>query len=103
MSHLLFVDDSFMFFRATREDSLAVKDILNMHEQQSGQSINFVKSGIYFSANGRLDKPEELKDILLVRNDLSSMKYSGLPSLIGRSKKAVFNFVKDQFCERQGL
>lgn len=37
-----------------------------------------------------------MKDLLGVYSDLSTGKYLGLPSLIGRSKKTVFNFLKDR-------
>lgn len=44
----------------------------------------------------RRDKQVELSEILGVHNDLSTGKYLGLPSLIGRSKKSVFKFLKDR-------
>lgn len=44
----------------------------------------------------RRDKQLEIKDILAVHNDLKDSKYLGLPSFIGRSKKAVFNFIKER-------
>ncbi|XP_074376776.1 uncharacterized protein LOC141718290 [Apium graveolens] len=43
-----------------------LRNFLNGYEKQSGQSIYFSKSGIYFSVNVRLDKQEKLKDILLL-------------------------------------
>lgn len=63
---------------------------------QSGQAINLQKSGIYFSLNVRLDKQEEVKNLLGFYSDLSTWKYLGLPLLIGRSKRTVFNFLKDR-------
>lgn len=96
ITHILFADDSFIFCKATTEEVRVIKLILQKYEAQSGQTINFQKSGIYFSANVRTDKQEELKNILEVHNDLSGGKYLGLPSLIGRSKKKVFTFLKDR-------
>lgn len=52
--------------------------------------------GVFFSTNVRRDKQQELRSILGVYHDLSESKYSGLPSLVGRSKKGVFKFVKDR-------
>lgn len=66
----------------------------------SGQAINFQKSGIFFSANVRRDKQNEISEILGVHNYLRNSKYLGLPSLIGRSKKSVFNFVKERGWQR---
>lgn len=75
VSHLLFTDDNFLFFKAIKEETLVVKSLLNSYEQLSGQSINFKKSGILFNANVRLDKQHEIKAILLFQNELSSSKY----------------------------
>lgn len=73
-----------------------IKTILQAYETKSGQAINFQKSGIYFSANVRVDKQLEIKRSLGVFNDLSEGKYLVLPSLVGKSKKRVFNFLKDR-------
>lgn len=95
VTHLLFADDNFVFFKATRNETEVVKSLLNLYERLSSQSINFQKSGIMFSANVRTDKQRELYDILGVSNDLRLSNYLGLPLLIGRSKKSVFNFLKE--------
>lgn len=81
---------------------MEIKSILQRYELYSGQAINLNKSGIYFSSNVRVDKQEELKNLVGVYNDLSTGNYLGLPSLIGRSKKLVFNFLKDRlWCKIQ--
>lgn len=64
MSHLLFADDSFLFFKAKVEEALAVKRVLQEYEHQSGQAVNFNKSGIFFGSNVRRDKQLELSNIL---------------------------------------
>lgn len=74
--------------------------MLQNYESVSGQAINFQKSGIYFSNNVDRDKKLLIEDLLLVRNDHSTGKYLGLPSLVGSSKKVVFNFVKEQVWKR---
>lgn len=74
--------------------------MLNAYENASGQAVNFQKSGIFFSAIVRLDKQVELSNILGVFNDLITGRYLGLPSLIGRSKKIVFNFIKDRVAKK---
>lgn len=85
-----------MFFKANKEETRAVKAVLNKYEQQSGQSMNFQKSGIFFSSNVRLDKQREWSEILEVTTALEDSKYLGLPSLVGRKKKRVFGFIKDK-------
>ncbi|XP_074335978.1 uncharacterized protein LOC141673144 [Apium graveolens] len=88
ITHLLFADDNFLFCRSEIEEVMEVKAILQNYELHSGQAI-------YFSSNVRVDKQKEVKNILGVYNDLSTGKYLGLLSLIGRSKKTAFNFLKD--------
>lgn len=74
--------------------------MLNDYETQSGQAVNYHKSGIFFSANVRRDKQKTISDILGVQADLRENKYLSLPSLVGRSKKKVFNFVKERVWQR---
>lgn len=40
VSHLLFADDNFLFFRGTNDEAHAVKSILTNYERCSGQSVN---------------------------------------------------------------
>lgn len=86
----------FCFFKATSNEARVIKLLLNEYGNSSGQVVNYQKSGIFFSANVRRDKQQEIKKVLEVHNELRNSKYLGLPSLVGRSKKAVFNFVKER-------
>lgn len=96
VTHLLFADDSFLFFKSTVSEANAIKSLLNDYGRVSGQEINYQKSAIFFSTNVRRDKQQEIKQILGVNNELRDSKYLDLPSLIGRSKKSVFNFVEER-------
>ncbi|XP_074323028.1 uncharacterized protein LOC141659976 [Apium graveolens] len=95
-THLLFADDSFLFFKATEGEAVEVRNLLNKYESNSRQAVNYQKSGIFSSANVRMDKQVEIKRTLGVSNDLGNSKYLGLSSLIGRAKKSVFNFIKER-------
>lgn len=96
ITHLLFADDRFLFFRGTIEETQTIKNILLNYEIQSGQSVNYQKSGIYFSANIRRDKQVAISDILGVHGGITDTNYLGLPSLVGRSKMRVFGYLKDR-------
>ena len=50
ISHLLFADDTLLFFEATSEQAENVKAALIMYESATGQSLNFNKCSIFFGA-----------------------------------------------------
>jgi hypothetical protein len=100
ISHLLFADDSFLFFRANENETHMLKGILDIYANASGQLINMQKSEIYFSRNVSHDLKNNLSQILQVTECLGTGKYLGLPSMIGRSKKSIFNYIKDRIWNR---
>lgn len=61
-----------------------------------GQAVNYQNSGIFYISNVRLDKQNEISGIIEIWDDLTRSKHLGLPSLVRRYKKYVFNFVKDK-------
>lgn len=66
----------------------------------SGQALNYLKAGVFYSSNVTRNKQEEISDILGVYGDITTSNNLGLTSLIGRSKKRVFGFVKERVCKR---
>lgn len=74
----------------------SIKEILRIYETVSGQTVNFQKSAIFFSSNVRRDKQNKIRDVLGVYINIGNSKYLGLPSLIGRSKKSIFSYLKDK-------
>ena len=53
ISHLLFANDSFIFYQAMVEESQHLLDILGRYEATSSQAINRQKTSIFFSHNTR--------------------------------------------------
>ena len=100
VSYLLFADDCFLFFRAEPSEAMVMKNILEVYESASGQAINYQKSEIFFSRNVSQSKQLNITNILQVQAVLGTGKYLGLPFLIGRSKKATFNFIKDRIWKK---
>jgi len=51
VSHLLFADDCFLFFKAGETQALVMKNVLNIYEAVPGQTISLLKSEIFYSMN----------------------------------------------------
>ena len=48
MSHLLFADDTLLFFKAEEEQARNVKQVLHAYERATGQIINPAKCSALF-------------------------------------------------------
>ncbi|XP_031120574.1 uncharacterized protein LOC116023707 [Ipomoea triloba] len=102
VSHLFFADDSLLFFKANAEEAGVIKQCLIEYEGMSGQAVNFHKSSICFSRNTSEVHREEVAVVLGVSQAPNFGKYLGLPSFIGREKRAVFSYIEDKIRQRIG-
>ena len=96
MTHLLFTDDSLLFCRSTNQECQRILEILDTYEKCSGQKINKSKTTIFFSRSTSEDMKEHIKLPLGVPEIKQYEKYLGLPSLVGRNKKASFSYIKER-------
>ncbi|KAA3471353.1 reverse transcriptase [Gossypium australe] len=100
ISHLLFADDCLLFGESIKEQVIVLKAILQQYEQCSGQCVNCNKSTIFFSSNTQEGVKEEITDALGMRCSTNIEKYLGLPSVVGRRRKASFQILKDRVTQR---
>ena len=96
LTHLLFVDDSLLFCRANSKECSKMLELLSLYEEVSGQKINREKTALFFSKAVIEVNFQIIKGILGVHEIHHYEKYLGLPSLIGRGKKASFNYLKER-------
>ena len=96
LTHLLFADDSLLFFRSNVEECQKVLDVLQIYEMSSGQQINKAKTTVFFSKSTKEDQRDVIKNMLGVTEIRHYEKYLGLPSLVGRNKKSSFNYIKER-------
>ena len=96
ISHLLFADDSLLFFKASNAGAIEVNQVLEYYCQASGQRINNMKSSIYFSKGVPESVRDEIKTTLNVPNETLNEKYLGMPSDIGNNKNDSFKYMKDR-------
>ena len=100
ITHLSFADDSYLFFKEDAQESHHVKKCLEQYEKVFGPMINFEKSTITFSSNFLDQDKAEISDLLVVPPKVPCGKYPGLPSIVGRNKKATFGYIKEKICNR---
>jgi hypothetical protein len=96
ISHLLFADDSILFFKASVREAEEIESLLAAYCDASGQRINYDKSSIYFSKKCSKTSKEEIKGKVRVYNEALTERYLGLPTDVGRSKNGAFKYLKDQ-------
>ena len=71
-----------------------IKNILNIYEAASGQMVN--KTTLFFSRNTDDATQEAIKVSLGLLAIQHYEKYCGLPSFVGRNKKACFTHIKER-------
>ena len=88
-SHLLFVDDSIVFCRATIEESNRVIKNLEDYEGDLGQKINKEKTSHFFSKNTPKEVQNQVKQKFGAQIITHHKKYLGLLPLIGKGKPSI--------------
>lgn len=96
ISHLLFADDCYLFFRATKTEAGVMKRILDRYAEISGHVINFNKSAVTFSSNAKSVDHSEVCAQLEVKESENPGKYLCMPMRIEKQKKLVFGFLIDR-------
>lgn len=96
ISHLLFADDCYFFFKSTQEEANNMRGILNKYAMLSGQMVNYGKSDIVFSPNTGRTERDSICESLGVNEKGKPGKYLGMPMYVGRSKREVFGFLSDR-------
>lgn len=100
ISHLLFADDSMLFFRASIQLANIVKGLLNTFASATGQLINPDKCSILFSGNCQEAVSDEVKNVLGISQVVFEPKYLGLPVPDGRMHKEKFESVQERLRKR---
>ena len=93
--HLFFADDCLLFCKANKKECQKIQQLLHWYEGVSGQLVNKNKTTLFFSRNTPYEVQQEIKVLLGVLAIKHYEKYLGLPSFVGRQKKACFNQIKE--------
>lgn len=96
INHLLFADDSLFFSLANTKTGRALKKILELYEEVSGQAINLNKSTITFGSKVSPSVKTHMRNLLGIHNDGGMGKYLGLPEQFGSKKSEMFAYIVDK-------
>lgn len=100
VNHLLFADDSLLFFKADDETAVQVQEVLDVYCRASGQSINLDKSSIFFSKGCPEGRRNGIKEMLSVQCETLTEKYLGMPTNVGRDKNEKLQYIKDSLWKK---
>ena len=99
VSHLFFADDSLLFGQATLFECRKIMYILGRYERCLGQKINRDKKAIFFKHNTSNNIKQSIQDFWGSHEVHNFDKYLGLSAMIGRSKKSIFNGLKERIIQ----
>ena len=94
--HLFFADDLVFFAKATPENCVVVKEVLDMFCKASSQTISDAKSRVFFSPNIDQDSKEALSSTLGFQATNCLGKYIGFPIKHRGRSNQDFNFALDK-------
>ena len=96
LTHLFFADDSLLFCRSTISECQKIQESLDCYEKASGQQLNRAKSSLLFSKSTFSLAIEQITNYLGAKEVKNYKKYLGLPSLIGKNKRASLMYIKER-------
>ena len=99
-THLLFVDDSLLFFRKNGNSIDNIQCVLQWYCSISRQSINVAKSDLYCSPNMPRVEQEHLASTLKVNLVIELGKYLGLNFKLKSKRVADFHYLVDKLSSK---
>ncbi|KAL9667000.1 hypothetical protein QQ045_001345 [Rhodiola kirilowii] len=96
VSHLLFADDSLLFFRVTQSSISWIRTILTIYGKVTGLHVNFEKSEIMLSKNASPEFIDHIRQLMGVKVVQSHTKYLGLPTVVSRCRTQTMQGIIDK-------
>ncbi|CAA7045232.1 unnamed protein product [Microthlaspi erraticum] len=100
INHLLFADDSLFFSLANIKSAKAIKEVLTLYENASGQAVNLRKSSITFGSQVKPHVNTHMRRLLGIHNEGANGKYLEVPEQFGNKKTEMFHYIVDKVKER---
>ena len=91
-----FADDSLLFCQAHLREIQKIQEIMAVDEKVSGQKINSNKTTLFFGKLVSEMVKNFIKDLLGIPEIKQYKKYFGLPTVVGKNRRASLNYIKDR-------
>lgn len=91
---------SLIFLEAKAQYCANFMQLASAFGEASGLSINIQKSSLFFSPNTPVEKWQEIRAVLRMRDMDTKAKYLGLPTLWEGSKKESMSFIRDNIMRK---
>jgi hypothetical protein len=102
ISHLLFADDSLLFFRANAEQAVVIKTLLLDFEKGTGQLLSPSKCSRLVRQGIEANRVISLCNVLGVQKEEFEAKYLGLPTPFSRLTRDTLEPIQEQLGKRMG-
>jgi hypothetical protein len=96
ISHLLFADDTLMFFKASKGQAEVINNVIQAFERDTSQLVNPTKCSMMFGSSCSSHDRSRVLEILSVSNTTVEEKYLGLPTPEGRMNKDKFKTTEER-------
>jgi hypothetical protein len=100
ISHLMFADDTLLFFQANPDQATIVKDILCKYERGTGQLLSPAKCSLMVGQHTTPDDSDKAAEILKVEVMTLDEKYLGLPIPEGHIKEGKLKSSKEKLSKK---
>ncbi|XP_012086038.1 uncharacterized protein LOC105645129 [Jatropha curcas] len=100
VSHLCFTNDALFFSKAKEYEVSQLKNFLSLYEAASRQCINFSKSVVCFTPNTDSATRAQICQSLGVQEVVNHGNCLGIPSVIGKEKRWIFQFIIEKAVKR---
>ena len=100
VSHLLFADDTLLFFKASSDQATRVKHVLDAYANATGQLINPSKCSMLFGDSCPQESQDAVRLVLNVTSLAFEEKYLGLPTPDGRMSRGKLQNLQAKLTKR---
>lgn len=87
VSHLLFADDTLLFFKACGQQASYIRDVLEVYGQATRQLLNLSKCPLLFGSSCFDVNTDAVKNVLQATSSGFEEQYLGLPTPDGKMSK----------------